>query len=133
MRYLIDTNWIVDAIRGGRRSRLVRSQIRNRARDGIGISVISLAELSVGHFRSREAEQSRNDTLQVIEPFALIEVDPETCDIFGQLKATLLNQGNLIEDFDIVIAATALQHDLILLTNNSRDFARIDSLRLEWA
>ena len=60
-------------------------------------------------------------------------MDPETCEIFGQLKATLLNQGNLIEDFDIMIAATALQHDLTLLTNNSRDFARIDSLRLESA
>ena len=49
---------------------------------------------------------------------------------FARMRSELRRQGNLIPDFDLLIAATALEHDLILMTRNTRHFARIAGLRL---
>ncbi|MBM4456442.1 MAG: type II toxin-antitoxin system VapC family toxin [Chloroflexi bacterium] len=53
---------------------------------------------------------------------------------FAEIKAQLRRQGSLIEDFDLVLAATARVRDLILVTNNASHFARIAGLTIEnWA
>ncbi len=75
--------------------------------------------------------QSRTEMLSFIEEFTLLAVDATTCEIFGRVKANLQLRGQLIDDFDTMIGATALQHDLTLLTNNIRHFERIDGLRFE--
>ena len=49
---------------------------------------------------------------------------------FANHRARLRNTGLLIPDFDLAIAATALEHDLTLITHNRRHFGRIDGLRL---
>jgi predicted nucleic acid-binding protein len=49
--------------------------------------------------------------------------------LFGRLRALLRLQGTLIPDLDLLIAATALQHDLVLLTRNRRHFDRIPGLQ----
>jgi predicted nucleic acid-binding protein len=49
---------------------------------------------------------------------------------FASLRASLRRRGELIPDFDIVIAATALVYDLTLLTYNLRHFSRIPDLRI---
>ncbi len=133
MRHLIDTNWVIDALRGGDRSLRVQRRIDELAHQGIAMSVLSLAELSVGLHRTTEPQQARATLQDVIEDFSLLDVDVETCEIFGRIKAQLQRGGNPIENFDTMIAATALQHDLTLLTNNRRHFARIEGLRLESA
>ena len=52
-------------------------------------------------------------------------------DIFGEIKSRLELQGNIIDDMDILIAATALHNNLILITNNTSHFSRIEDLRIE--
>lgn len=54
----------------------------------------------------------------------------ETARIFGELKAQLRAQGQLLEDFDLLIAATALTHGLTLVTNNTAHFQRVSNLTL---
>jgi tRNA(fMet)-specific endonuclease VapC len=49
---------------------------------------------------------------------------------FGQIRGQLRQTGQLISDFDILIAATALHYDLTLLTHNTRHFSRIPTLKL---
>ncbi len=93
--------------------------------------MISLAELSVGPNLLETSARSRVEMLSFIEEFTLLGVDTTTCDIFGRIKASLQLRGQLIDDFDTLIAATALQHDLTLLINNVRHFERIDGLRIE--
>ena len=131
MRYLLDTNWAIDAIRGGRRAVPVFERIEQIGSENVGLSVVSLAELSVGHYRSRDEAQSRADTLRFVAAFRLLPVDEETCEIFGRIKAQLQRAGNTIEDFDTMIAATAIQHGLTLLSNNRKHFDRVDGLTLD--
>ena len=131
MRYLLDSDWVIDALRGRRASARARSRIEQLAPDGIAISVISLAELSVGPNLVEPSAQSRMEMLSFIEEFTLLGVDTTTCEIFGRVKASLQLRGQLIDDFDTMIGATALQYDLTLLTNNTRHFERIEGLRIE--
>ena len=131
MRYLLDSDWVIDALRGRRASVRARNRIEQLAPHGIAISVISLAELSVGPNLVEASAQSRAEMLSFIEEFTLLGVDATTCEIFGRIKAGLQVRGQLIDDFDTMIGATALQHDLILMTNNTSHFERIDGLRIE--
>lgn len=131
MRYLLDSDWVIDALRGGRVSDRTRQRIDQLAPQGIAISMISLAELSVGPNLVEASARSRMEMLSFIEEFTLLGVDAATCEIFGSIKAGLQLRGQLIDDFDTMIAATTLQYDLTLLTNNTRHFERIDGLRIE--
>ncbi len=128
MRYLIDTDWVVEALRG---STPARVRILELLPAGIAISVISMAELFVGPYRSPHAEQAKAELLEYVGPFTLLPIDSATGEIFGRMKASLQLRGQPIGNFDTLIAATALQHGLTLLTNNRRHFERIGSLRVE--
>jgi len=57
--------------------------------------------------------------------------DRKSIEHFAKIKATLKAQGNLIDDFDMLIAAIALRNDMILVTNNERHFERISNLSIE--
>ena len=131
MRYLLDTDWAVDVLRRSHASRQIRGRIDELMPLGIAISVISLAELSVGPHLVGDTADRRAEMLDFVAQFALIPVDQETCEMFGQIEARLRQQGQPIGRFDTLIAATALQHDLTLLTNNRRHFERIDGLQIE--
>ncbi len=61
----------------------------------------------------------------------LFSTDEETARIFGRERGQLRRAGQIIGDMDLLIAATALQHNLTLLTNNRRHFERIEGLRIE--
>ena len=53
---------------------------------------------------------------------------------FGEIKAQLRRQGSLIEDFDLLVAATAWVNGLTLVTNNTAHFGRVGGLTLDnWA
>jgi tRNA(fMet)-specific endonuclease VapC len=61
----------------------------------------------------------------------VLGLTPEAVALFGDIKADLRKKGLLIEDMDLLIAATAREHDLTLVTNNASHFERIPDLRLE--
>ena len=128
VRYLIDSNWVIDVLRNHPGS---LAWIEERLVDGIGISVISIAELYVGPHRRPNPQVERQRVADQLLQFTELPVDVETCEIFGRIKARLQLAGNTIEDFDTMIAATALQHDLTLLSNNRKHFNRVDGLTLD--
>jgi tRNA(fMet)-specific endonuclease VapC len=61
----------------------------------------------------------------------ILGIDEEVCKIFGRERGRLRAAGMLVGDFDLLIGATALRHNLTLLTNNRRHFERIAGLRIE--
>ena len=60
----------------------------------------------------------------------VISIDDEVCRVFATERGRLRSAGNPIGDFDLLIGATAIRHDLTLLTNNRRHFERMDGLRI---
>ena len=125
MRYLVDTDWAIQYIRGSRR---YIDRINSMAADGIGLSIISLAELYEGIYSSRNSPSDEVLLQGFLERVRILPLDDATCRIFGQVRGQLRSRGALVGDMDTFIGATALRHDLTLLTNNRRHFERIPAL-----
>lgn len=128
MRCLIDSDVIIDALddRFGARAAL----------DVIGpqhlsISVISVGELLEGMQPARVSSARRQAFESFLEPLQLRVVDARIMVRFAAIRSELRQRGNLIADFDIVIAATAMENNLTLLTRNQKHFGHIAGLRFE--
>jgi tRNA(fMet)-specific endonuclease VapC len=125
MRYLLDTN-IVIALLNDAASPLAQRARRERPGD-IAISAIVAHELYYGAFKSRRKDHNRAvvDSLQ----FLVLEFDRDDARCAGEVRAALAAQGTPIGPYDALIAGQALSRDLVLVTNNTREFARVPGLR----
>ena len=101
------------------------------APEGVGISIVSLAELQEGIARSVTPEVDQAILRGFLTTVTVVDLDEDTCRIFGTERARLRAEGNLIGDFDLLIGATAVRHGLTLLTNNRRHFERLADLAIE--
>jgi tRNA(fMet)-specific endonuclease VapC len=129
MTYLIDTDWVIDHFHHIER---VTRRLEELAPQGLALSIISLAELYEGVYYARDPNQSEAVLQRFLTPsLSVLGIDEETCKIFGRERGRLRAAGLTIGDFDLLIAATALQYDLTLLTNNRRHFERVEGLRIE--
>jgi predicted nucleic acid-binding protein len=108
---LVDTDVFVDHLRGVRQLR--------RGGDAISYSVITRAEL----FARRSSEEERVGLL--LAPFRELGVERETAELAGQLR----RETDVLMP-DALIAATALRHDLALVTRNLSDFEGVPNLRI---
>jgi predicted nucleic acid-binding protein len=126
--YLVDTDWAIHHLNG---NRAVIERLETLHPDGLGLSVAALAELYEGVYYSRDPEESERKLNDFLDSVSIVGLDEETARIFGRERGRLRSIGQRIGDMDLMIAATALQYDLILLSNNRRHFDRIDGLRIE--
>jgi predicted nucleic acid-binding protein len=129
--YLLDTNILIYSLKGVAE---VRANLERHKSDALGVSVISLMELYYGAHKSRWAESNLAKVRAIEASFEVFALGSECVETFGLLKARLESEGTSLDDFDLAIAATALAHNLVLVSNNIRHFERITGLRLEnWA
>ncbi len=126
--YLVDTNILIYGLNGHER---VMARLREVASVPKAVSVISYGELLYGAQKSARpaANLARVRRLREILPIA--DVTPAVMETFGLLKADLEAGGRRLDDFDLVIASTALTLGYRLVTNNEKHFARIEGLALE--
>ncbi len=127
MRYLVDTDWVIDYFHGVERA--VR-RLNELSPEGVGLSVIALAELYEGVFFSSNPEGNEQAMRDFLVDVEVVDVDDGVCRTFARERGRLRSAGALIDDFDLLIGSTALHHDLTLLTNNRRHFERMDGLRI---
>lgn len=128
LSYLVDTDWVIDHLNEVHR---VRARLQQARESGVAISVISLAELWQGIHFSYDAQNSERKLREFLSDVSVLGVTVESCKRFGWLRGTLQKQGIRLPDFDLLIAATALEHNLTLFSNNRRHFERIPGLRIE--
>lgn len=96
--------------------------------------MITLAELRYGADCSAQPTANHQAIDDFLSGVAVLVVDADIARAFGEIKAQLRRQGNLIEDFDLLLAATAFANGLTLITNNSAHFGRVAGLILDnWA
>ena len=93
----------------------------------MAISVITFAEVLEGLVGNRKKYTSVKKGLGKL---SILVVDGNIAEKFANVRAGLRKNGQLIENMDIFIASTALVHNLVLITNNKRDFQRINGLKL---
>jgi len=128
VRYLVDTDWVIHYLKG---RRPFVERLRMLEEQGLAISVINLGELYEGVYGATEPEKREQGLKDFLQGVIVLGLDEETCRIFGQERQRLRRAGNLPGDMDLFIGATALRHNLIVLTNNRSHFERIESLRIE--
>jgi predicted nucleic acid-binding protein len=100
---------------------------------GIVISAITASELLDGVERAAdEARRARRATFveRILDIVAVLPIDLDVARVHARIWANLLRQGKAIGAHDLLIAATALAHDLPLLTRNAREFTRVEGLRV---
>lgn len=122
MRYLIDSDWLIDAMGGIRHATLTLDTL---AGGKPAISIISNGELYDGAASAADPDLEIARIREFVSTFAVLVLDDTTMEIFARIRTNLRRRGQMISDFDILIASTALQYDLTLLTRNTRHFARI--------
>lgn len=131
LRYLLDTDWAIDYLQG---KPAIVARVRELLRRKVlGLSFVSLGELYEGVIYSREPARRERMLRQFLRSPRLLPLDRAIVRTFGSERGRLrqAKKTGQIGDLDILIAATALRHDLTLLTNNRRHFEHIQGLRME--
>ncbi len=125
--YLIDSDWVIDYLAG---RRFAVALVDRLIKEDVSISIISIAELLDGAARTSDPAEAISRLRAVLAPFETVGLDFETAVIFGTLRSSLERAGMRLADLDLFIAATALRHDLTLVTRNRRHFDRVPGLWL---
>jgi len=127
MDYLLDTNICIHYFKG---QFDLKEKIEKIGFQKFAISEITLAELIYG----AEKSQKKTQNIKVVEDFAeRIAIIPifDSIRIYGKEKARLKQKGTIISDLDLFIGATAIVNDMILVTQNVKEFARMDNIKIE--
>lgn len=128
MKCLLDTDTCVFWLRG---HAPVRDRLTTVGPEETSISVITLAELRYGAACSARPEVNQQAIDDFISAITVFGVDLDIAQAFGNLKAQLRREGMLLEDLDLLVAATAHTYSLTLVTNNVEHFRRIPGLHLD--
>ena len=127
--YLLDTNICIYII--NKHPIHVVEHIKKLQPHEVKISAISIAELEYGASKSKKREMNRNALLHFASAFDIVAFNDEDAEIFGLIRASLEKKGTIIGPYDLQIASQAISRNLTLVTNNMKEFERIENLKLE--
>lgn len=131
MRYLLDTDILVHI---ARRKSAAESRLARLRPGDAGMSVVTYLELVYGAKKSQRPDENLAKVEQLADLIPVLPLERDAAMSYGRLRAELDQKGTPIGALDMVIAAHALALGLTLVTNNTREFRRIEGLRLEnWA
>ena len=133
MRYLLDTDICIYLIKSKPPS--VIQRLQEVANEQVAISTVTLFELQYGVENSLRREQASKALSHFVSSIHhILPVDEAAARYAAKIRADLKRKGMPIGPYDVLIAAVALANDLILVSNNVREFERVSGLSLEnWA
>jgi tRNA(fMet)-specific endonuclease VapC len=126
-KYLIDTNTCIFFIKGNYD---LKKKFEKVNLDNCFISEITLAELKFGVENSERKEKNQIALDNFVSGIKVVPIF-HSLDLYAKEKARLRKAGTPIDDFDILIGVTSVTHNLIMVTNNTREFIRIKGINLE--
>jgi len=127
--YLLDTNICIYIIK--KKPIEVFKKFKELEIGSLKISSITVAELYFGAYNSQNIEKNIETVKNFLLPFEIIEFDSKAGIEYGKIKANLRKKGQVIGELDMQIAGIALNNNLILITNNEKEFIRIKKLKIE--
>ncbi len=126
---LLDTNACIRILNGSS-ARLV-ARLREHEPAEIRVSAVVKAELFYGARRSARAADNLRLLARFFEPLVSLPFDDACAERYGLIRVELERAGTPLGPNDLMIAATALAHDLVLVTHNVAEFSRVAGLRFE--
>jgi len=127
--YFLDTNVCIYFLKGMYTTLLDRLKAKTPA--DIKIASIVKAELLLGAYKSNNPEKTKKRVNEFLLPFIILPFDDEASIIYAKIRGMLEKRGNIIGPNDLILAATVLVHQGILITNNVDEFRRIKELKTE--
>ena len=127
MTYLLDTDVVADWLQGKpAATQLVASLVQ----DGLTISLVTYGEIYDGIYGSHDPKRGERGFREFLRIVDVLPLNRRIMRRFARIRGNLRRSGQIIGDPDIIIAATALEHDLTLVTGNTKHFARIPDLMI---
>ena len=126
--YLLDTNACIH-LRQGRPA--ISARMNELEPEQVAISVITYGELAFGALRSPQRERALRQLEETTSMFAILPLPAAAAELYGRILAQLTRQGLMIGANDLWIAAHAIAGGYTLVSDNTREFARVEGLRLE--
>ena len=129
MIYLLDTNSCIVYLNG--RNINLKYRLESHLDSEIAVCSVVKSELFYGARKSKNPAKNLAKQKIFLRRFISLPFDDTAADIYGIIRANLETIGMPIGSYDLQIAAIALANSLILVTHNTREFGRIDGLKLE--
>ncbi len=129
MRYLLDTCVISDFIKGEPNT---QARLKQTPPTDIAVSVITVMELRYGlQLNPQRAQKIEPVITSFLSSITLLPFGISEAEQVAHIRAILRSQGQPIGAYDVLIAATALQYNLVMITANQREFERVPGLQTE--
>jgi len=129
MRYLLDTNICIYIARKKPHALLSRFERLNTG--DAAMSIVTYLELIYGAYKSERVDANLATVQELASVIPVLSLDPLVAHHYGRLRAALERKGVPIGAYDLMIACHAMSLELTLVTNNTREFARISGLHIE--
>ena len=129
MKYMLDTNICIYAIK--QEPEFVLQKILKHHPSDICISSITYAELMHGVEKSQAKDKNRLALTLLLSPIEIVDFDSHAAEEYGKIKADLQSQGKIIGHMDLLIASHAKSKGLTIVTNNTKEFKRVNHLNVE--
>lgn len=129
IHYMLDTNICIYIIK--QKPRAVIERFLSTEISKIGVSSITLSELTYGVSKSSKPEQNRMALTQFVAPLEILSYGDIAAQYYGDVRVFLERRGQPVGALDMLIAAHALSVPCTLVTNNTREFVRVPDLKTE--
>lgn len=129
MKYLLDTNICIYIIK--KKPESVFKRFEKLKAGNVGISTITLSELYYGVSKSSMPDENMIALQEFISPLEVLDFTNVDALAYGKIRNSLEKKGSPIGAMDLLIASIAKSQDLILVTNNTKEFSRINDLKIE--
>lgn len=129
MKYLLDTNICIYILKN--KYEKSSQWIKDAGIENVCVSSISVAELEFGISKSSKFEESESALYKFLSGYNIIDFDLSAARCYGKMRADLQKRGTPIGTMDMLIGSIALSKSMIIVTNNEKEFERIDGLKIE--
>jgi tRNA(fMet)-specific endonuclease VapC len=127
--YLLDTNICIYIV--NKHPVEILEKLERYKPSEIKISSITVAEMEYGASKSSHRERNRAALKNFLSPFEILNFDSMDAEIYGIIRAKLERDGNIIGPYDMQLAAQALRADYTFVTNNIKEFKKVERLKIE--
>jgi tRNA(fMet)-specific endonuclease VapC len=129
MKYLLDTNICIYIIKNQYTE--IVNKIDSVGIENIAVSSITIAEMEFGIAKSSKPKLAESKLYEFLVPFEIYDFNTSSARHYGKIRAELAKSGTPIGPMDMLIASIALANEMTIITNNVKEFERINELQIE--
>lgn len=125
----LDTDLLIAFMRRKKDAVTALEQLE-KSGEPLSTTIVSVCELFEGAFSVDDSKKAHDEVMAVLDRLSILPLGLSSARLFGLHSSRLASQGQMLEDFDVLIAAIALESQQVLVTRNRKHFERVPGLRV---